>query len=965
MSLTGKTIGELPQLSGITQNTLFAVEYNGTTFSLPYSAMSSTNYTEITYSELVSLYSANTLTPGQFYYISDFQTCYDQPDFDVYGNPITTGNYRTSDIDPIIVLATSNSSLAKEAYQPSYPKDTLKYDITFSTTEVTNSPAKGRITERIDDLNNRTDYDHRTIKFKRYTTYFLNADISGRITGMTNLTVYGSNTFFTSDLTEDSIIFLEYTYPVFYRVVTIISDTEMIVDGIINDNFTDAYGYKIFNTGTRIQEISGGLYYFNDIGNNDIDDGGNDMYDGGNELYTNLSSNIPYTHTQMTSPPYSSGNQVPLSAFAYDGTVQSGDDYFGTGSQYFTNLYPGLFVMVAKDVTITDFEIDGNLGSDGNGQADLFDYTFSLSGNDFSVYCKRVWDAGDPSVNHIMIVNTIDENITHDADLTTEDDRDTISNLTGVTQVHYLLFGLSSGVKPTNTQIQNVVSDYLSVIDLSDINNTLTNLNLNFSAVTSSLPPNGNKNVSLEWKQPNFTGDTSYYEQYTFSNVNSTGNNYIGDYSIYNNTFLLSNNVFTNSDDNTVDILSNKFGDNFYNNSFGDDVIGNLFIGKDFYNNIFYDRVRYNVVNRNFYNNLWLRNELNSNIIGDDCSNNYNTGGSVSNNEIGNDFNNNQINGDFYQNRIGNLFINNKVRGDFYNNNILNTVESNSFYGSFYYNKLSQNFQNNNVWSQTYNNEFGDFINNNNFGVFTNLNTYSIYFNKFGNNINNNTFSGTTSYNEVLNYFETNTIGDYFSYNQIGNYFTNNVILEGFGFGGSQSQKNIISDNFQNNTIGEYFYNNTVTNYFQNNTIGNYFQKNNVETQISFVDFTQFYGNLVTINYNAPGSTATDGSYTGVSGTGGDGINATFDIVVSSNVVTSLIINQSGKLYTIGSTILILGSQIGGTDSVDDITINIVDVSRPSVYESYNCNIFQREGGVNRLSYFDSSDVLTVKNIDA
>jgi hypothetical protein len=44
----------------------------------------------------------------------------------------------------------------------------IQYDWTYNTTFVNGSPAKGRISERIDENNNRTDYDHREIKFIRY-----------------------------------------------------------------------------------------------------------------------------------------------------------------------------------------------------------------------------------------------------------------------------------------------------------------------------------------------------------------------------------------------------------------------------------------------------------------------------------------------------------------------------------------------------------------------------------------------------------------------------------------------------------------------------------------------------------------------------------------------------------------------------------------------------------------------------
>jgi hypothetical protein len=199
----------------------------------------------------------------------------------------------------------------------------------------------------------------------------------------------------------------------------------MQVEGYEYWNFTNADGYRFFGTNKRsIAGTPGTLYYFNDVADGlGIDDGGNDMYDGGNYINTNLDE-VPYTHTQMSAPPVDEFQQANISDFVMDGTVQNGDTYFGTSSQYFTNLYPGLFVMVATGTTLDWFEINGDIGSDGNGEADLLDYTLTIEDDNYSVYCKRVWDAGDPSINHILIVNTIDENITHEADLNTDDDYD-------------------------------------------------------------------------------------------------------------------------------------------------------------------------------------------------------------------------------------------------------------------------------------------------------------------------------------------------------------------------------------------------------------------------------------------------------------------------------------------------------------------------------------------------------------
>jgi hypothetical protein len=56
---------------------------------------------------------------------------------------------------------------------------------------------------------------------------------------------------------------------------------------------------------------------------------------------------------------------------------------------------------------------------------------------------------------------------------------------------------------------------------------------------------------------------------------------------------------------------------------------------------------------------------------------------------------------------------------------------------------------------------------------------------------------------------------------------------------------------------------------------------------------------------------------------------------------------------------------IGGTDSVDDVVVTVSGIStKPSVYETYNCAIFERKGGEKRLSFYDENDVLTITNIN-
>jgi hypothetical protein len=316
-------------------------------------------------------------------------------------------------------------------------------------------------------------------------------------------------------------------------------------------------------------------------------------------------------------------------------------------------------------------------------------------------------------------------------------------------------------------------------------------------------------------------------------------------------------------------------------------------------------------------------------------------------------------------------------------------------------------------------------------------------------NLDNFEFYG----NQIGNYFNDNDIANDFRSNVIGMSFESNVILDGFGFGGSQYRGNKIGNYFYNNNIAEYFYDNTISDNFTNNTIGDYFQWNIVNTNVEFQDFTPNYGNITGFTYAATGISATDSTYTGLTGTtNGDGVNATFDVGVSGGIVTDVVGNTGGKLYIIGNTITIPassiggvtggidtttsdglgktgangiyagltassvssagsgatytvgvtgsvvtdfsivsrgqnystsdmltieGSKFGGTDGLDDISIEITSIysdditigvtgvsPNPSVYEQYTCQIFERRDGDKRLSFYDENDILTIKNIN-
>jgi hypothetical protein len=89
------------------------------------SAKAFVNAIEVTYETLTKLIDNSYLIAGSHYIITDFRTCYDQPDYIANGNS-TNGTYKEADIEPIIVMATSENTLAPDAYQPKYPNDKIK-----------------------------------------------------------------------------------------------------------------------------------------------------------------------------------------------------------------------------------------------------------------------------------------------------------------------------------------------------------------------------------------------------------------------------------------------------------------------------------------------------------------------------------------------------------------------------------------------------------------------------------------------------------------------------------------------------------------------------------------------------------------------------------------------------------------------------------------------------------------------
>ena len=195
----------------------------------------------INYADFYTLITGSNLVVGKTYIIMDFQTVYDQMDFDNTGALKPTLVTKTGATEQIWVLALAPNQIASQAYSATYPNDKIQYDWTYNTTFVNGSPAKGRISERIDENNNRTDYDHREIKFIRYDDgagNFTQINDSGR-TSQEFLTFVQN---FTGGVVKDNWL------GDFYSIGAI---------------FGQEYGNNVFSGGFVIANTSSALFYNN------------------------------------------------------------------------------------------------------------------------------------------------------------------------------------------------------------------------------------------------------------------------------------------------------------------------------------------------------------------------------------------------------------------------------------------------------------------------------------------------------------------------------------------------------------------------------------------------------------------------------------------------------------------------------------------------------------------------------
>lgn len=597
---------------------------------------------EVTYSELVDKITNATLTTGVYYNITDYKTFYDQPNFDYEKNPINSGNYKNdTPIEPILVFATSSNTISVDAYQPKYPNDKIKYDWTFNQTEITENGAVGRITERIDEFNNRTDYDHRNILFRRYPFYqiSLNNPYTGTIE-VTNpsgntMIVSGSNTNFTSLSVGDVIGFDNNISARVYQITNIDSDTEMTITGLTVVSFGP--NEKFYQT-NNMGYVS---YYQNNISTTDYEEHYTFDFDN-NTIINNYIGDF--------------SNLRNLEEFNF---ILSNNVFIG--GSYLNNKFGDVFY----NNTFDDDCSNNNIGNYCYNNITNDDFDGNIIGNWFR----------DNVISSNFQYNRIGENF--ESNYLVENDfyRNNIMNYFDSN----IIFGGDFQNNEIGSQFaNNIIGDQFYK---NDIGNGF-NSNTIFGQFYGNLIGNGyNYNDIYSTFRENKIGEV--FNSNTLSNENN-----INSYNFENNEIMNNfkgNDIKQNFWSNRIktDFKGNNIFQEFGYNNIGFGCAANTFSGQTIHNtigdyffvNLFEGYFSYNKIGINFY----------SNTIGTDFGFG---GGQNQGNIIGNSFYNNNIGEYFYSNVIPDNFYDNNIGNYFQWNNVLNHVNNTDF-GAYYGNITS------------------------------------------------------------------------------------------------------------------------------------------------------------------------------------------------------------------------------------------------------------------------------------
>lgn len=634
--MADQKISLLNELTEPLSGDMLPIVNNGETKKVSVSNLLSVSiYEEVTHSELYSLLTGATLTPGKHYLITDFKTCYDQPDYDHNGNTIETGNYKQGNVAPILVLATDVDKISEHAYQPEYSGDTIQYDPYFTSTEVTAGAAFGRITYRIDDKGNAFDYDFREVLFKRYDAYSAEEIYDGKVSIDSVGVVTGVGTNFTNRNVGEviGIVNSNMAYGLyFYEIVSIDTETSMTVTGrtiySVNDTFyTDReidtrMSYKqsniISNTGfTEYKTFTSYNECFNNTCGNRV---ANTIE---NEDTFLLSNNVfrdgPYRDNSF-------GSNFRNNTFNDDCTNNTISNYF------------------YGNVIDNDFD-NNTISSDFHDNIIICDFQNNIIQNDF--YNNNLGDNDSNDFDNNLIMGSFYGNFY------TGDDSFTNNILKSSFYNNIIQYSFDD----------NVVGNFNNNLIKNDFNNNTVGDNFYTNIIYNSFYRN---TIGFNFHN-NTLGSINYSTTFEDNHIGNEfkANLIVGDF----NDNKIGNDFGGNEIENYF--INNNIGNTFQSNDIGEGFQNN-FILNNFFDNGITDDFRYNQIGNSFYDNN----------IGEG----FGFGGTDSRgNVIGNYFNGNTIGEYFYNNNIGDEFENNTVGNYFQFNRIetpLNGIDFTSYLGN-------------------------------------------------------------------------------------------------------------------------------------------------------------------------------------------------------------------------------------------------------------------------------------------
>lgn len=216
-----------------------------------------------------------------------------------------------------------------------------------------------------------------------------------------------------------------------------------------------------------------------------INDGGNDMWDGGAYFNTDLTNtyenivsteSVPFTHSTCIVGDSSNDDYVFYKIEAndvdyagpMDGKIKPGTSYFGSGSSYFTNLYPGLLVLAANKINIDEFSITGGTGQDGDGDFSSGYIELVVKKKQYVAFYKTSYDSSDPVINQLIIVDGLASEITQTLEDGTDSDDHILTGLTGRKELYVLVFGRTDETASTEQELTNIATTFLNLVAVEE-----------------------------------------------------------------------------------------------------------------------------------------------------------------------------------------------------------------------------------------------------------------------------------------------------------------------------------------------------------------------------------------------------------------------------------------------------------------------------------------------------------------